>query len=79
MDLCGSNGSKIFQNSFHIKLDINRRNRECLTHGKQIKAWIRSQHLICDGTDFIFETVDQTQLEKFELCIESMGEKSPRN
>ena len=46
-----------------------------LDHGKQIKAWIRSQHLICDGTDFIFETVDQTQLEKFELCIESMGGK----
>ena len=46
-----------------------------LDYGKQIKAWIRSQHLICDGTDFIFETVDQTQLEKFELCIESMGSK----
>ena len=46
-----------------------------LDHGKQIKAWIRSQHLICDGTDFVFETVDQTQLEKFELCIESMGSK----
>jgi phycoerythrin-associated linker protein len=48
-----------------------------LDYGKQIKAWIRSQHLICDGTDFIFETVDQTQLEKFELCIESMGSKVP--
>ena len=33
-----------------------------LDHGKQIKAWIRSQHLICDGTDFIFETVDQLSL-----------------
>tara|TARA_B100000085_G_scaffold255576_1_gene255490 strand:+ start:980 stop:1285 length:306 start_codon:yes stop_codon:yes gene_type:complete len=39
----------------------------------QIKAWIRSQHLICEGTDFLFETVDQTQLEKFECCIESIG------
>ena len=41
--------------------------------GKQPKAWIRSQHLICEGTDFIFETVDQTQLEKFEHCIELIG------
>ena len=40
---------------------------------KQIKSWIRSQHLICAGTDFIFETVDQTQLEKFERCIEEIG------
>ena len=40
---------------------------------KQLKAWIRSQHLICVGTDFIFETVDQSQLEKFERCIELLG------
>ena len=40
---------------------------------KQLKAWIRSQHLICEGTDFIFETVDQTHLEKFEHCIEQLG------
>ena len=40
---------------------------------KQIKAWIRSQHLICEGTDFVFETVDQTQLEKFEQCVEAIG------
>ena len=40
---------------------------------KQMKAWIRSHHLICEGSDFIFETVDQTQLEKFETCLESMG------
>ncbi len=39
----------------------------------QMKSWIRSNHLICDGSDFIFETVDQTQLDKFELIIESMG------
>ena len=42
---------------------------------KQLKAWIRSQHLICEGTDFIFETVDQTHLEKFECCIEELGGK----
>tara|TARA_B100002052_G_scaffold221130_1_gene203101 strand:- start:3010 stop:3315 length:306 start_codon:yes stop_codon:yes gene_type:complete len=40
---------------------------------KQMKAWIRSQHLICEGSDFIFETVDQTQLDKFDSCIQSIG------
>ena len=40
---------------------------------KQLKTWVRSQHLICVGTDFIFETVDQTQLDKFEVCIQSIG------
>ena len=40
---------------------------------KQLKTWVRSQHLICVGTDFIFETVDQTQLDKFEACIQSIG------
>ena len=40
---------------------------------KQLKGWIRSQHLICEGTDFIFETVDQTQLEKFEACMVKIG------
>ena len=37
------------------------------------KAWSRSQQLICEGTDFVFETVDQTQLEKFEQCVEAIG------
>lgn len=40
---------------------------------KQIKAWIRSHHLICEGSDFIFETVDQTQLDKFDNCIQAIG------
>lgn len=40
---------------------------------KQLKAWIRSQNLICEGTDFIFETVDQKHLEKFEDCIQLIG------
>ncbi|BEV36091.1 CpeR family transcriptional regulator [Synechococcus sp. M16CYN] len=42
---------------------------------KQIKSWIRSQHLICERNNFVFETVDQTQLEKFERYIESIGGK----
>ena len=40
---------------------------------KQLKTWIRSQHLICVGTDFVFETVDQSHLDKFEQCIENLG------
>ena len=39
----------------------------------QLRVWIRSQHLICLGTDFIFETVDQAQLERFERCLEAIG------
>ena len=38
---------------------------------KQMKAWIRSHHLICEGSDFMFETVDQTQLDKFCLLYTS--------
>ena len=40
---------------------------------KQLRSWIRSQHLICLGTDFVFETVDQAQLERFECCLRSIG------
>ena len=40
---------------------------------KQMKSWIRSQHLICVGTDFIFETGDQTQLDKFEASVQAIG------
>ena len=40
---------------------------------KQLKDWIRSHHLICMGTDFIFETIDQAQLERFETCLKSFG------
>ena len=39
---------------------------------KQLKTWVRSQHLICIGTDFIFETVDQTQLDKFEFVYNQL-------
>ena len=40
---------------------------------KQLKNWIRSHHLICQGTDFVFETVDQAQLDRFEQCIIEYG------
>ena len=40
---------------------------------RQMESWIRSQHLICRGTDFIFETVDQSLIERFEHCLLSFG------
>jgi len=40
---------------------------------KQLRRWIRSQHLICVGTDFLFETVDQAQLDRFEQSLEALG------
>nr|WP_231605318.1 CpeR family transcriptional regulator [Synechococcus sp. CBW1006] len=40
---------------------------------QQLEYWIRSQHLICRGTDFIFETVDQSLIERFEQCLLSLG------
>ena len=40
---------------------------------KQLRNWIRSQHLICVGTDFLFETVDQAQLDRFEQSLEAIG------
>ena len=38
----------------------------------QIKSWIRSQHLICEGSDFIFETVDQTPCRETALFVEPL-------
>ncbi|MGL6133479.1 MAG: CpeR family transcriptional regulator [Prochlorococcaceae cyanobacterium] len=40
---------------------------------QQLRSWIRSQHLICQGQDFIFETVDQSQLERYEACLKLLG------
>ena len=36
---------------------------------QQFRSWIRSQHLVCQGQDFIFETIDHSQLERFEACL----------
>ena len=40
---------------------------------QQFRSWIRSQHLICEGQDFIFETIDHSQLERFEACLNMIG------
>ncbi len=44
-----------------------------LSPNKQLQSWIRTQHLICQGTDFIFETVDQSLLDRFESCLDALG------
>ena len=43
------------------------------TAKKKLRAWIRSQHLICDQGDFVFETVDQGQLDRFDEAIRCLG------
>ena len=42
---------------------------------RHLKGWIKSQHLICFNQDFIFETVDQSHLERFERCLTVLGGK----
>ena len=44
-----------------------------LNTDKQFQKWIRSHHLICRGTDFIFETVDQSLIDRFESCLHAVG------
>ena len=46
-----------------------------LSPNKQLQSWIRTHHLICQGTDFIFETVDQMLIERFESCLNELGGK----
>lgn len=40
---------------------------------KKMKGWIRSRHLICSGSFFIFETVDYGMIERFSDCIAVLG------
>lgn len=40
---------------------------------QQFRSWIRSQHLICQGQDFIFETIDHSQLERFEAYLNMLN------
>ena len=42
---------------------------------KYLRGWIRSQHLICFDQDFIFETIDQSHLDRFENCLIALGGK----
>ena len=39
----------------------------------QLRSWIRSHHLLCRGQYFIFETIDQSQLDRFEDCLRLLG------
>ncbi len=40
---------------------------------KKLKNWIRSRHAICSGNFFVFETVDNSTIERFSECIEALG------
>lgn len=40
---------------------------------KKMQGWIRSRHLICSGSFFIFETVDYGTIERFSDCISVLG------
>jgi phycoerythrin-associated linker protein len=40
---------------------------------KKLRNWIRSRHIICSGSFFVFETVDYSAIERFAECIESLG------
>lgn len=40
---------------------------------KKVQSWIRSRHVICSGNFFIFETVDNSALDRFTDCIVALG------
>lgn len=40
---------------------------------KKLQCWIRSRHVICSGSFFIFETVDYSAIERFTQCITALG------
>jgi phycoerythrin-associated linker protein len=40
---------------------------------KKLQCWIRSRHLICSGSFFVFETVDYPTIERFAECIKALG------
>lgn len=40
---------------------------------KKMQGWIRSRHLICHGSFFMFETLDYSAVERFTECIEVLG------
>ncbi|MGD1851422.1 MAG: CpeR family transcriptional regulator, partial [Cyanophyceae cyanobacterium] len=40
---------------------------------KQLRTWIRSRHLICSGNFYLFHTVENSAVERYVVCIESLG------
>lgn len=40
---------------------------------KKLQGWIRSRHLICSGSFFIFETVDYGMIDRFSDCVSVLG------
>lgn len=40
---------------------------------KKMQYWIRSNHLICSGNFFVFETVNYSAVDRFLKCIAALG------
>jgi phycoerythrin-associated linker protein len=40
---------------------------------KKMQSWIRSRHLICSGHFFVFESPDNSAIERFTDCVEVLG------
>jgi phycoerythrin-associated linker protein len=40
---------------------------------KKLQCWIRSRHLICSGSFYVFETVDYSAVDRFTHCVETLG------
>ncbi|NJN32401.1 MAG: CpeR family transcriptional regulator [Synechococcales cyanobacterium RM1_1_8] len=40
---------------------------------KKLRSWIRSHHLICSGSFYLFETVESSAVDRFSECVEILG------
>jgi phycoerythrin-associated linker protein len=40
---------------------------------KKLQCWIRSRHAICSNNLFVFETVDNSAIDRFTECISALG------
>ncbi|MEM1368057.1 MAG: CpeR family transcriptional regulator [Cyanobacteria bacterium P01_H01_bin.15] len=54
-------------------LDVSQPAMLPLEAQKKVQGWIRSRHLICSGSFFIFETVDYGMIERFSDCVSTLG------
>lgn len=60
------------KNSFST-LDVSQTKMLPPAAQKKIQGWIRSRHLICSGSFFVFETVDYGTIERFSNCVSTLG------
>ncbi|WP_038025923.1 hypothetical protein [Synechococcus sp. PCC 7336] len=40
---------------------------------KKMQVWIRSRHLVCEGSFFVFETVETSTIDRFSECVKCLG------